>query len=107
MAPNRRAVIQMTIGLLIMAGAAQAASTSINSCPFVITSPGDYLLSADLICGGGTGILITSSGVTLKLEGHKITAGVGAVFAIPNVSKNVPVTVARVSILGPGLITNG
>jgi hypothetical protein len=97
----------MTIGLLIMVGAAQAASTFINSCPFVITSPGDYLLSANLICGGGTGILITSSDVTLKLEGHKITAGVGAVFAISNVSKNVPVTVARVSILGPGLITNG
>jgi hypothetical protein len=39
---------------------------------------GDYLLSPDLNCGGGNGITITSSAVTLKLEGHRITAGVGA-----------------------------
>ena len=93
MIPNRRAVVKMTVALLIMTGTVQAA-TSINTCPFVITSPGDYVLSADLICGGGTGILITSSDVTLKLEGHRITAGVGAVFAITNVSGMKPAAVA-------------
>ena len=101
-----RAVFKMTIGLLVMAGSVPAA-TSINTCPFVITSPGDYLLSADLICGGGNAITITSNNVTLKLEGHKITAGAGAVFAISNVSENKPRPASGVSILGPGLITNG
>ena len=46
----------MTIGLLVMAGTVQAASTFINTGPVVFTSPGDYLLRADLICGGGRGI---------------------------------------------------
>jgi hypothetical protein len=104
---NTRAVFEMTIGLLVMAGSAPAASTFINTCPFVITSPGDYLLSADLTCGGGNAITINSNNVTLKLEGHKITAGAGAVFAISNVSENRPHPVSGVSILGPGLITNG
>src|SRR5215472_1885753 len=70
------AVFEMTIGLLVMAGPAPAASTLINTCPFVITSPGDYQLSADLAClgggGGAVGITIKSSHVTLKLEGHTI-----------------------------------
>jgi hypothetical protein len=102
------AVVEMTVGLLVMAGAVQADSTVINTCPAVITSPGRYLLGADLICGGGDGITITSSDVALALEGHRITAGVGAHIAIV-------VTPAQfglpgpdnVSILGPGLITKG
>jgi parallel beta-helix repeat protein len=110
-----RAVIEMTVGLVIMAGSVQAASTLINTCPFVITSPGRYLLAADLICGGGTGILITSSDVTLALEGHRITAGVGANMGFSTAISNslnsggilTVAPVARVSILGPGLITNG
>src|SRR6516165_119006 len=76
-----RTVIEMTIGLAVMAGSV-AAQTFINTCPFVISSPGDYLLSADLTCGGGDGITITSSNVRLALEGHTITAGVGANRAI-------------------------
>jgi hypothetical protein len=35
-----------------------------------------------LICGGGDGITINAGNVTLKLEGHRITAGVGANRAI-------------------------
>ena len=98
MIPNRKAVV--SIGLLVIAGAVQAA-TFINSCPFVITSPGDYLLSANLVCfGGGTGITITSSHVTLRLEGHTIFAGVGG--NISAISNSSPVT--DVHILGPGLI---
>jgi hypothetical protein len=53
MIPNRKAVIEITIGLVVMAGAVQADPTFINTCPTVITSPGRYLLGADLICGGG------------------------------------------------------
>jgi hypothetical protein len=58
--------------------------------------------------------LITSSDVTLALEGHRITAGVGANMGFSSAISNfsgggIPtgVPVARVSILGPGLITNG
>jgi hypothetical protein len=82
MISNRNAVIEMTIGLLVMAGVVQADPTFINACPAAITSPGRYLLGADLICGGGGGITITSSDVTLAFEGHRITAGEGAGAAI-------------------------
>ena len=102
MISNRNAVAP--IGLLVIAGTVQAA-TFINTCPFVISSPGRYLLAANLICGGGDGITITSSYVTLALEGHRITAGVGANRAV--FVNGVPSFVTRVSILGPGLITNG
>jgi hypothetical protein len=104
MIPNRKALV--FIGLLVIAGTVQAA-TSITTCPFVITSPGDYLLSADLICGGGDGITINSSNVTLKLEGHRITAGVGANRAIAVNVGNPPPVRSNIQILGPGLITNG
>src|SRR5215831_3145728 len=110
MIPNRKALV--SIGLLVMVGSVQADPTVINTCPTVISSPGRYLLVADLICGAGTGILITSSDVTLALEGHRITAGVGANMgfstAISNFSGVFPVaSVTDVHILGPGLITNG
>ena len=65
MIQNRKAVI--SIGLLVIAGTVQADPTVINTCPVVITSPGDYVLRADLICGGGDGITINSSKLTLKL----------------------------------------
>jgi parallel beta-helix repeat protein len=108
MIPNRQTVARM--GLLLIGGTIQAA-TFINTCPFVITSPGDYLLAADLICGGGVGIGITSSDVTLKLEGHRITAGEGAMLAIevrnPLPMSMTPRVIQNVPILGPGLITNG
>src|SRR5215469_8325854 len=105
MIPKRNAVIEMTIGLVVMAGFVQADPTVINSCPTVISSPGRYLLGADLICGGD-GITITSSDVTLALEGHRITAGVGATVAIRANPQGGP-ALARIRILGPGLITNG
>jgi len=38
-----RTVIEMTIGLAVMAGAVQAAQNFINTCPTVVSSPGDYL----------------------------------------------------------------
>ena len=75
MIPNRKAILEITIGLVVMAASVLADPTFITTCPTVITSPGRYVLAADLICGAGTGILITSSDVTLALEGHRITAG--------------------------------
>ena len=63
MIPNRKALV--SIGLIVIAGTVQAA-TSINTCPFAITAPGDYLLAADLICGGGDGITILSNNESLK-----------------------------------------
>jgi hypothetical protein len=100
-----RTIIEMTIGLAVMAGAVQA-QTLINTCPFVISSPGRYVLANDVVCfGGGTGITITSSHVTLALERHTIFAGVGNISAISNSSgggTGTPVT--DVHILGPGLI---
>jgi hypothetical protein len=107
MIPNRKTVIEMTIGLLVIAGTVQAA-TFINTCPFLITSPGDYLLGADLICGAGDGITILSNDVTLKFEGHSITYhSEGANRAIVvNPGFELP-GLERVRILGPGLITNG
>ncbi|MBV8841194.1 MAG: right-handed parallel beta-helix repeat-containing protein [Bryobacterales bacterium] len=108
MIPNRKALV--FIGLLVIAGAVQAA-TFINTCPFIISTPGDYLLSADLLCpGGGTGITITSSHVTLKLEGHTIIPAVGSSSgsAISNFSSGITGTpVVDVHILGPGLIMGG
>ena len=105
MIPNRKAIIEMTVGLVIMAGTVQADPTFINTCPAVITSPGRYVLAADLICGGGDGITITSSDVTLALEGHRITAGVNANRAI-TVNPQAGPALPRIRILGPGLITN-
>jgi len=101
MIPNRKALV--CIGLLVITGTVQAA-TFINACPFVITSPGDYLLAANLMCGGGDGITINTGNVRLALEGHTITAGVGAKRAIV-ASKQFGV-LQNVRILGPGLITN-
>jgi hypothetical protein len=85
-------------------GAPIPSGQPINTCPTVISSPGRYLLGADLTCRGGDGITINSSDVTLALEGHRITAGMGANFAIATGSRG---PVEHVRILGPGLITNG
>jgi parallel beta-helix repeat protein len=105
MIPNRKAFV--FIGLLVIAGTVHAA-TFINTCPFVITSPGDYLLSADLNCAPGGNslgaIVIASSDVTLKLEGHRITLS-GPTAAAINVQLPFSGVVERVHILGPGLIT--
>lgn len=105
MTNNTRALVEITIGFVFMAGSIRAGSTVINTCPAVINSPGDYVLSADLICGGGLGISILSSNVTLNLQGHSITAGGGATTAIVVNPQFAPL-LEHVRILGPGLITN-
>jgi hypothetical protein len=99
-----RWLIAMTIGLLVGAGAVQADPIFINTCPAIITSPGRYLLGADLTCGGGDGITITSPDVIPAFEGHTITAGVSATNAIVAIASPF---LENIHILGPGLITNG
>ena len=95
------AVVEMSIGLLVMAGSVQADPTVITTCPFVITSPGDYVLRADLVCGGGDGITINTSNVRLALEGHRITAGANANIAISAQGSSFTIRLDSVHILGP------
>jgi hypothetical protein len=59
MIASRKAVIEMTLGLLVIAGTVQADPTFINTCPVVISSAGRYLLANDLICsvGGSLGAI--------------------------------------------------
>ena len=59
------------------------------------------------MCGGGDGITINTGNVRLALEGHTITAGVGANRAIAVNVGNPPPGRSNIHILGPGLITNG
>jgi hypothetical protein len=58
--------------ILTIAAVPALAETSITTCPFRINTPGNYVLNADLTCAGD-GITITTSNVSLKLNGHKIT----------------------------------
>lgn len=60
---------------LATAGAAQAESvTRIDSCPYVIAAPGQYLVAEDLACPVGTAITIVAaaSGANLNLGGRTI-----------------------------------
>lgn len=81
------------------------AQTPITTCPFNINAPGNYVLNADLICGD-TGITITANNVSLKLNGHKITAPSSG--NLPKVAIDVGGEsigrVHHVGIHGPGLI---
>jgi hypothetical protein len=92
------------MGIILTVTAVPAlAETSITSCPFRITEPGNYKVDADLTCDELGGITIRASNVSLKLNGHKITAaGVGAT------AITVGDTVGgfdHILIQGPGLIT--
>jgi parallel beta-helix repeat protein len=99
---NLAVVTGMLLGLAGTTVPAQAAFTSISTCPFTISTPGDYQLTADLTCAGD-GITITARGVSLKLNGHKITAAAGAHYGI---FINPAGRADHIGISGPGLITN-
>jgi len=86
--------------VLASAGAARA-YTQINSCPYTISSPGEYVLVANLTCSGD-GIDITASNVDLKLNDHTITGpNNGSGYGI-NVSSSPSYT--HINVQGPGLI---
>jgi hypothetical protein len=57
-----------------------AASTVVSGCGTAITTPGTYVLGADLDCSlsSSNGVDIESSNVTLNLKGYSINGGTGA-----------------------------
>jgi len=77
------------------------AATSIASCPSVITTPGNYVVTADLSCAG-IAIDINASNVSLNLNGHIITgSNVTGGIRIFGTSSN---RLNHVAVEGPGLI---
>ncbi|MBW2979142.1 right-handed parallel beta-helix repeat-containing protein [Candidatus Woesearchaeota archaeon] len=48
-------------------------SETITTCPYTITTSGEYNLTSDLSCGVGNGITIDADDVVLDCLGHKIT----------------------------------
>ena len=48
-------------------------SETITTCPYTITTSGEYNLTSDLSCGAGDGITIDADDVVLDCLGHKIT----------------------------------
>jgi len=80
---------------------AMAGFIPISSCPFTISTPGDYQLTTNLACGGNA-ITINVSGVSLKLNGYTITAGSAASSAILVQGTG---QLNHVTVSGPGLIT--
>jgi parallel beta-helix repeat protein len=61
-------------GLALLAVQPAAAATSINSCPFVIATPGQYRVANNLVSTlPGACITIMASDVHLNLVGHTIT----------------------------------
>ncbi len=89
--------------LVAAAGAfAFAQVTPISSCPVTLTSPGNYELTTDLACASpNAAISITSSRVSLRLNGHKILATSGDGIDVLQFGLRLD----HVVIQGPGLIT--
>jgi hypothetical protein len=60
--------------LAALAGGQAWAAISIASCKFIISAPGNYVVTADLTCNGDDGIDINASNVSVNLNGHLITS---------------------------------
>src|SRR5258708_7018561 len=58
--------------LLLGAGTTVAWSQSISTCPYIITSSGNYIVTKNLN-SAGTCITIQADNVTIDLQGHTIT----------------------------------
>ncbi len=85
-------------GSACVAGVCTVQVTYITACGTVIRAPGVYELAADLSCGGGTGVDIEASGVTLRFAGHTVRAGASVVLG-------ASVAVSNDLVQGPGTIT--
>jgi parallel beta-helix repeat protein len=88
-------------GILATLAGTQARAVNVESCPFFIAAPGNYVVTANLTCRGDNGITIAGSNVSLNLNGHIITgsgSGVG-IFVSPTSGR-----LNHVGISGPGLI---
>src|SRR4051812_42793791 len=62
------AAVVIVVGL----AATTTASAAAVPCGTVITTPGVYTLSSDLLCGGPMAIEVQAQGVTLNLNGHAL-----------------------------------
>jgi len=85
------AVVICTIIVLL------AATSSAAQC-ITISAPGTYILPADVLCPSADAILITASHVTLKLNGHTVSANANAIHAV---------SVKYLAIVGPGTASTG
>ncbi len=104
-----------TIGRVALAGVLAAlaggqawAATPITSCPFIITTPGNYVVTADLLCKTD-GIDIQASNVTVNLNGHTIQSVASSIGTNGIYVSSLPAGASRldhVGISGPGLIEN-
>jgi parallel beta-helix repeat protein len=91
------ALVPLTALLLSNVGHA-APATAITTCPFFITTPGQYYLAMDLTCPPGLGITIQASDVYLQLGGHTLRGlSSGQGIAASNST--------AILIQGPGTIT--
>ena len=68
------------LGAVVVACTAAALSASdgripIGTAPYSVNAPGSYYLTADLVGSGGSVVTISSSGVSLDLNGHYIWQG--------------------------------
>jgi parallel beta-helix repeat protein len=81
---------------------------AVTRCGTVISAPGVYHLAADLIDCPATGISISSSNVTQRLDGHSITSQGARKLAESTVGVGIGLGVvggvSRVHVLGPGVV---
>lgn len=80
------------------------AATPISTCDTLVTQPGDYILTQDLLCPVN-GVLIVASRVTLNLNGHNL-AGNGPQYIGIAVGYPGFAAVSEVTIVGPSTISN-
>jgi hypothetical protein len=81
---------------------AHAQDVEIKTCGYVITKPGNYALGGDLTCS--IGITINSSDVTLKLGDHTLAADSSNPFGRAISVAPLGERLARVKIIGPGVL---
>jgi parallel beta-helix repeat protein len=89
-----------------LGGSEGGGGQAISACGAVITQPGDYALTRDLVSCPGTIIDIRSSNVRLRLDGHVISGTGGTIFngVAIDVGVKIPGGVHDVFITGPGEI---
>lgn len=95
--------VVLTGVLAALAGTQAWAVTPIASCPFTISAPGNYVVTADLTCMG-VAINVNASNVTVSLNGHIITSVVGINGVGISVSPVAGPRLNHVGISGPGVI---
>ena len=75
--PQHMKALLLTLGataMMAMLGTAAAQTFQINTLPYTISVPGDYLLERNLQSTAPTLITITASDVTLDLNGHTLSS---------------------------------